>query len=367
MTATLDAPALSQKMFKGMIGEPQTIDRKARTMRVVMTTRDPDRVGDSVIPKGLDFSNYMNDPVVLWAHNMDKPPIGHVIPESIQVLEDSVEAVVKFANTPFAKEIFTLYADGDLRAWSIGFLPNKTSYVDTDEEELRQAREDGRRMRSFSTVIEEAEVLELSACPVPKNPKTLTKKIDAIEDEVVRKALSAYMDVLNGEKKSYRLGDDGSVWSEDELQENTTISDKAFSKSIAERVANGKVSTEIVKVKDVKDVGSFIEFEIIQQDEIEGKTLVKEARIERIVVKVLENATPEDEGREDGGDESATPNDQGRTDVNADEPAPEPDGRAGEDEGNDADDEPLSEAKMWAEDEELDAAILRIKAKLMEV
>jgi len=352
-----------------MIGAPETIDRKNRTMRVVMTTRDPDRVGDSVIPKGLDFSNYMNDPVVLWAHNMDKPPIGHVIPESIQVLEDSVEAVVKFANTPFAKEIFTLYADGDLRAWSIGFIPNKTSYIDADEEKLANAREEGRRMRSFSTVIEEAEVIELSACPVPKNPKTLTKRIDAIEDEVVRNALSAYMDVLNGkeEKSLFTLTDAGEISEGDEVRDDMSLTDTAFSKSIAERVAKGKVGTSFVKVKTAEEVGSHIEFEVMESEEIEGKTLVKQARVQRIVVKVLETDTPEDEGREDEGATSATPSDQGRTEKSDDEPAPEPEGRAEEDDENTKDDEPLSDAKMWAEDEELDAAILRVKAKLMEV
>lgn len=136
-----------------------------RTLRSVITTADPDRAGDVVVTRGLrNRAEYLRNPVVLWAHDRGQPPIGTCI--SLAVEETRIVAETRFAKgVAFAEELFRLYEQGVLRGWSIGFLPRRAK--------LRPAGAEGRR----GLLIEEWDLLEYSAVPVPENPAALTLAI----------------------------------------------------------------------------------------------------------------------------------------------------------------------------------------------
>jgi hypothetical protein len=89
---------------------------------------------------------------------------------SVTVRADRVDAVVQFADTPTGREIHQLYAEGYLRAWSIGFLPR--AWAPLAPETDRAADSGADAPRGFH--ITAAEVVELSAVPVPANPQALT-------------------------------------------------------------------------------------------------------------------------------------------------------------------------------------------------
>jgi len=151
---------------------PASADPGTRTLEVVFTTSTPDREGDVVEPLGLDFSAYLKNPVVLWAHDQSRPPVGRV--RSVAVSETEVSAVVEFAAGALAEELFSLYAEGFLNAWSIGFLPGESVPSDTG----------GVRILA-------AEVVEISAVPVPSNPEALTKGMKRVRHLDLRRALLA--------------------------------------------------------------------------------------------------------------------------------------------------------------------------------
>ncbi len=148
-----------------------SIDSAKMRIRSVITTGEPDRSGDVVVPTGLrNLEEFLLNPVVLWAHNRTQfPPIG--VCEWIDVQPRRIVAETRFAEgVPFAEDIFRLYEQGILRGWSVGFVPVKAN---------RLAAAHGRS----ALWVSEWHLLEYSAVPIPENPQALTL---AIEKGLVR-------------------------------------------------------------------------------------------------------------------------------------------------------------------------------------
>jgi|GEM_PF-817866 hypothetical protein len=137
-------------------------DPKTLRIRSVISTIDPDRAGDVVIPTGLrNLEEYLLNPVVLWAHNRSRfPPIG--VCEWLDIQPQRLVAETRFAQgVPFAEDLFRLYEQRVLRGWSIGFVP-------------RKARRLPHPTRPSALRVEEWDLLEYSAVPIPENPGALT-------------------------------------------------------------------------------------------------------------------------------------------------------------------------------------------------
>ena len=144
---------------------PPLIDKPRRRIRSIVTTIGTDRAGDVVVPQGLrNREQYLQNPVVLWAHQRQLPPIG--ICRSLDVFDDRIVAETEFIRgSPLADEIFDLYAEGIIKGWSIGFLPKRIVRIPGDEPGMHGLR------------IEEWDLLEYSAVPIPENPEAVTLAI----------------------------------------------------------------------------------------------------------------------------------------------------------------------------------------------
>lgn len=141
-------------------GNVLDVDAKKRVVVHVVAALTPDRAGDLVRPDGLaNRDEFLRNPVVLWAHQRTLPPIGTCV--HLDVTPQRVLAVTKFAEgLPLADDLFRLYEQGVLRAWSIGFVPRRAGLrVAGDRRGLDVAAWD---------------LLEYSAVPVPENPWALT-------------------------------------------------------------------------------------------------------------------------------------------------------------------------------------------------
>ena len=135
---------------------------------MTISTNTPDRHGDILEPGGAQISNYLKNPVVLWAHEYRALPIGRTV--SLVRNGDALKAEIVFAPTAFGREVHDLYARRFLRAWSVGFLPLEWDVIE----------DDGGRFAGYH--VRAWELIELSAVPVPANPEALT---DALEKGLV--------------------------------------------------------------------------------------------------------------------------------------------------------------------------------------
>lgn len=151
----LDEVKLLRKVFSATVKD---INEADRTMRVIISTANPDRSKDVVLPEGMDISRYMANPVVSEFHDYHAPAIANGI--EIQKFSDRVEAVVKFfeEGTYDRSDLFwKLYSTGKMRAWSIGFIP-KTYTINS--------------LGGYD--FSETELLEFAAVLVPDNSEALS-------------------------------------------------------------------------------------------------------------------------------------------------------------------------------------------------
>lgn len=137
--------------------EIRGIDEKEGSLTAYVSTGARDRMDEVLLPEGVDLSKFKKNPVVLWAHNYDMPPIG----KALWIKRDGVGLLskVKFASTAFAQEIFGLYKEGMMQAFSVGFIPKE--------------HEDGDGEKKPRRTYKKWEMLEYSAVPVPANPEAL--------------------------------------------------------------------------------------------------------------------------------------------------------------------------------------------------
>ena len=132
------------------------------SMTFVVSTDAMDRHGDTIAVEGWRFEAYMNNPVILWAHNYARPAIGRAV--AVWKEPHSLLARVEFAPTDFAQEIKSLYRAGYQRGVSVGFRPMRYT--------LRRDKHSG---EFLGIDFLEQELLEISAAPVPANPHALRK------------------------------------------------------------------------------------------------------------------------------------------------------------------------------------------------
>ena len=141
------------------------ISQKARRMKtedtgsfdVIISTDDLDRAGEIVKQDGWDFTNYKNNPIVLWGHDYYSLPIG--ICTNIQVEGNKTRAQGIFLPAevnPMAQQVRKLYEFGMKQGkgvgctTSVGFIPKEFD-------------------QNNSSIITRAELLEFSFVPIPAN------------------------------------------------------------------------------------------------------------------------------------------------------------------------------------------------------
>ena len=137
------------------------VNRERRAVRAILTKRVVDRDGEVIEPSGVILDHFLQNPVLLWAHNPQNPPIGRW--ENLEVLSDRIEGTAVFlpeGKSARADEVWAGIEMGALQAFSIGFRVLKS----TDEPVLPG---------QTGPTITKWELYEASAVAVPANPEAL--------------------------------------------------------------------------------------------------------------------------------------------------------------------------------------------------
>ena len=104
----------------------KTIDEKKRTITFLGSTESVDRMGDIIVMAGWSLKNFKSNPVFLFGHNSNNPPIGRSL--GVRKTKAGLEFDIEFADAEtfaFADTIFRLFVKGFMKAVSVGFLPLK--------------------------------------------------------------------------------------------------------------------------------------------------------------------------------------------------------------------------------------------------
>ena len=132
------------------------------------STFDLDRFGERIDPLGWDFSRFVKNPVIEWAHRYDIPAIGKA--EGLYADGTGLHGVIVFNDKeydPFGWSIGERVKAGVIRAGSVGFRVIEIEIPD------KESSRDG-----TSLIFRKQELLEFSICNVPVNPYALAKNIE---------------------------------------------------------------------------------------------------------------------------------------------------------------------------------------------
>ncbi len=142
------------------------------TYEAIITTGAVDRDGQIVKPEGIDITNYMRNPVVMYAHDYSALPVA----KTLRIRPEGDTLVAQFQFMPkgiyeLADAVHGAWDSGFLNATSIGFIPKHA--VDADGNEIENAS-----YHAAQITLDQTELLEFSIVPVPANQEALRRALD---------------------------------------------------------------------------------------------------------------------------------------------------------------------------------------------
>lgn len=167
------------------------VDSEERTITMVGSTEDYDRVGDKMYMSGVRLENYLRNPIVLANHSYGEDEKPTVIGKALEVKVVNKELifVIKFAETTNGNDWYYLYANGFMNASSIGFNPIKSKPND---------------MGGYDYL--EWELLEISLVSVPCNQNAVIQH--AFNEGKITKSMLAILKVEETELNKKELIDE---------------------------------------------------------------------------------------------------------------------------------------------------------------
>lgn len=142
-------------------------------LHMVGSTEAKDADGDIIRVKGWDLSRYKQNPVFMFGHNYQMPPIGIAVKVVKNAKDKVLEFWIKFSKDEFAQRIKALYDEGVMRMSSVGFKPDMKKAKRLPPEPGEEEMPEWTRGWEFNGQT----LLELSAVPIGSNPEALARAV----------------------------------------------------------------------------------------------------------------------------------------------------------------------------------------------
>jgi hypothetical protein len=187
MPATLDPTKRFIGAHVKAVGEVAT-DAPYGWVEGVANAFEVDRYGDLVLPEALGAAvdKYMRNPVLSFGHGIDGNPVEGTLPAGtvLNITQDGSGNTVfraRWAGTADAQKVRQLYKDGDMRAFSIHFLP----YGDSLESRAPTADEVA-KFPGVQRVITRLELIEIACAVVPVNAGSLATSAKSLNTKLMQ-------------------------------------------------------------------------------------------------------------------------------------------------------------------------------------
>jgi len=166
-----------------------SVEQTEKGMRAVASTSTLDRQGESIDQNGWNLKNFKKNPVLLWAHNHDEPPIGTA--KNIKIEGTGKQAKLTFEPvfhdiTDKAKAVGKLFAEGVMNSFSVGFMP----------------------LEADGNTFTKSELLEISAVGVPANPEARTMAYKSLKSAGFEKDVIKAVGINESDEKIAQLEDE---------------------------------------------------------------------------------------------------------------------------------------------------------------
>ena len=259
-------------------------ENKAYEIEWYASTKDKDRMNDIVEPTAFEntLKQYMTNPIVLLQHDMDKP-IWNVTEASI----DDKWLFIKAKITEDTDGVFSKLKNWVLRTFSIWY---RVKDYETQE------NVDAEWNYSFTNLIKELELFEISLVSVPANPFALVKSFDscfkAEEDEETAEEPKEEVVEESNEQESEEIAHEEETWAENdenltdeeekeaeevfEAKEEESEEEKVVDEEDEEKVEDedqpldiqAEVPADAEVVEEQKEIGTVVEWEVVQWEEV---------------------------------------------------------------------------------------------------
>ncbi len=219
-----------------------------RQIRVIAASGKADRVGDIVKIDGIEYQNYMKNPVILWAHDHYALPVGKAV--DVTNAGGKLTMTIQFATAEeyaFADTVYKLVKGGYLNGVSIGARVKAAEWIKDDEGNIV-----GRKFTSL-------ELLELSVVPIPADSKALVTAVKSGSlsetefEECITKTLEAPLDLPSENPVQVKSDDEVSPEEEALMKEQIAALEKRIAdletliKTQSEQAGEAKKSLDAVQ------------------------------------------------------------------------------------------------------------------------
>ena len=165
-------------------------DENNKSFLIVASSENVDRDGDIIMQDGWNLKNFKRNPVMLWSHGYDRPPLAVSDKTWVDKKENQLMVRPKFdVNDEFALKIYNKYINGFMKAVSVGFAPEEYEKVDEDANDW---------WGPFKFIKQE--LLEVSFVNVPAHQDALIVENGAEEDKVKNLTAHGFTEVFSQTK-----------------------------------------------------------------------------------------------------------------------------------------------------------------------